>query len=500
MDKKIILYIIISFIISFLLVSIDLTNKYSSPQEVYHVYIKGKSLGLIKSKKNLESYIDKEQQSIKEKYHVKKVYAPDELDIEKEITYNRKILSTKKIYEKIKDNSPFTINGYTIKIKGLTKITPEGQKVKSKDNIIYSLNKKTFTKAVEKTVKAFITEEKYNAYKNNTQSKIKDTGSTIENLYIKNKVTIKESKVPVDKTIYTNEQTLTKYLLFGSLDKQGTYTVKDGDTIADVAFNNKMSTEEFLIINNKFKDENSLLFTGQVVKTGILHPQFDLVEEDNTISDQDVNYETETKQDSSQSSSYSSVEQAGVKGKNRVTQKIQKINGETVNVVTTNTEVLATPVKEVVVQGTKGSNSSGSYSGSGYGSTVATKGEWGWPATCTSISSPFGYRWGGFHDGTDIAGCGFGSNIFAAQSGTVVKVSSKNDNGNYIIIDHHNGYFSLYCHLSAQYVREGQNVTKGQVIGAMGQTGNAKGVQLHFAIWVGYPYYGGSVRNAMSFY
>ena len=210
------------------------------------------------------------------------------------------------------------------------------------------------------------------------------------------------------------------------------------------------------------------------------------------------NYETETKYDNSKSTSYSNVEQAGVKGKNRVTQKIQKVNGETTNIVTVNTEQLKAPVKEIVVKG--GRQDSYGYDGPGYGGVVATRGEWGWPATCNSVSSPFGYRWGVLHDGTDIAGCGYGSNIFAAQSGTVVKVSYKYDNGKYIIINHNNGYYSLYAHLAGFSVSEGQTVTKGQVIGTMGRTGFATGVHLHFAIWSGYPYYGGRVHNAMSFY
>ena len=102
----------------------------------------------------------------------------------------------------------------------------------------------------------------------------------------------------------------------------------------------------------------------------------------------------------------------------------------------------------------------------------------------------------------DINGCGYGSNVFAAQSGTVVQSSYKYDNGQYIIIDHHNGYYSLYAHLcnGCRYVSEGAYVEKGQVIGGMGQTGFATGVHLHFAIWRGYPYRGGVALNAMQFY
>ena len=53
----------------------------TKPQTVYRVYLKGESLGLIKSKDELNKYIDKKQEGIKTKYHVDKVYAPSELKI-----------------------------------------------------------------------------------------------------------------------------------------------------------------------------------------------------------------------------------------------------------------------------------------------------------------------------------------------------------------------------------------------------------------------------------
>ena len=88
-----------------------------SPNAVYRVYLNGKSLGLIKSKTSLEKYIDKMQTELKNKYKVNKVYAPEGLKIEKELTYNNNIMSTKKIYEKIQKESDFTLDGYKITIK-----------------------------------------------------------------------------------------------------------------------------------------------------------------------------------------------------------------------------------------------------------------------------------------------------------------------------------------------------------------------------------------------
>ena len=494
--------------ILFLIISIIITSGFTKisnkPQTLYRVYIKGESIGLIKSKVELENYIDKKQEEIKKKYKVDKVYVPEDLDIVKEKTYDQNIKTVEDIYEEIKDTSPFTISGYIIKIKGLDTKTQTGKVVKGTTQKIYVLDKLVFTNSVVSTVKSFISEEDYENYANKTQKEIEDVGKYIEDISIKNKITIKKAKIPVDKKIYMNEDELSKYLLFGTTKDQAKYTIKAGDTIPDVAFNNKISTQEFLIANPELQDENSLLATGQVVTLGILKPQFSVVEQDTVVFREEKNYGTETRYDNEKYVGETEVIQAGVKGENKVTQEVLKVNGEITSRTPIATEVIKEPITEIIVKGGKQRNYYG------YGSVVPTAGEWGWPATCASVSSPFGYRWGYLHDGTDIAGCGYGSNIFAAQSGTV-EVSMKKtggysggygDNGEYIVINHHNGWYSLYAHLcpGCRYVQAGDYVEKGQVIGGMGMTGAATGVHLHFAIWNGFPYRGGTPYNAMAFY
>ena len=116
MNKKVKIVISIILILSIFIIS-GFTNVSKTPKTVYRVYLKGKSLGLIKSKQSLEEYIDNEQKIIKQKFKVNKVYVPSDLDIKKEITYSNDIKTNKEIYDSIKDNSPFTISGYLIKIK-----------------------------------------------------------------------------------------------------------------------------------------------------------------------------------------------------------------------------------------------------------------------------------------------------------------------------------------------------------------------------------------------
>ena len=124
----------------------------TEPHTVYRIYLKGKSLGIIKSDKELENYIDDKQKHLKDKYDVDKVYAPDTLDVKKEVTYNEDLSSVRDIYEKIEDKEPFTVDGYAIKIKGVKNTVNEGKTKKTKDQTIYVLDKKVFTDAVDNTI------------------------------------------------------------------------------------------------------------------------------------------------------------------------------------------------------------------------------------------------------------------------------------------------------------------------------------------------------------
>jgi murein DD-endopeptidase MepM/ murein hydrolase activator NlpD len=112
--------------------------------------------------------------------------------------------------------------------------------------------------------------------------------------------------------------------------------------------------------------------------------------------------------------------------------------------------------------------------------SVSGTGNFAWPGF-GSISQPF--RW--YHKGVDIANRGGGA-ILAADSGTVVVSGWTNVGyGNHVIIDHGNGYQTLYGHLSSISVVTGQRVNRGGVIGMMGSTGRSTGTHLHFEIRTG---------------
>ena len=106
------------------------------------------------------------------------------------------------------------------------------------------------------------------------------------------------------------------------------------------------------------------------------------------------------------------------------------------------------------------------------------------------LTSSFGYRvhpiygdWR-FHYGIDIAGK-TGTPIRAFADGTVAAVGKSNSYGNYLILEHGDGYVSLYAHCQKITVKAGRAVTRGQEIAAVGSTGITTGPHLHFELRCG---------------
>ena len=473
MNKKNLFFIIIAAIISSSIFFVGYTNK-TNPKNLYRVYLSGKTIGYINSKKKLEDYIDVKEAEIKSKYNVDNVYAPKNLNVVNEITYNKKISSIEEIYNIIKEQAPFTISGYTINIKGVEEIN-ETSKTYTDDVVINVLDKSIFEEAVNQIIKVFVDEKDYNKYKLNSQEKITNTGKIIESIYIQNEMTIKQNKISTSDMIFTNTSDLSKYLLFGTLEEQKKYIVKPGDTIEKISYNNKLSVEEFLIANKEFNDSSNLLYDGQEVTLGILKPAFKTIEEDYVVEFEDSNYKTEIVYDNSMLSGVERVKQQGVNGKNKVSKKVKKINGEVKSAVVIESQEIVPAQNKIIVRG------NGTIS-------IGRVGNWAWPTkTPYVITSGYGWRWGKIHKGLDISGTGHGSPIYAANDGVVLESRYDSFNGNFIVINHNNGYYTIYAHMSALLVKKGEIVTIGQQIGKMGATGYAFGAHLHFGVWRGYP-------------
>ena len=117
-------------------------------------------------------------------------------------------------------------------------------------------------------------------------------------------------------------------------------------------------------------------------------------------------------------------------------------------------------------------------------------GRMAWPTDSRYITSPFGFRVHPVtgiptgHTGIDI-GAGYGTNVYAAESGVVMMAQWFGGYGNAVTIDHGDGISTLYGHNSSLCVSPGQRVTKGQVIAKCGSTGISTGPHVHFEVRIG---------------
>jgi len=144
------------------------------------------------------------------------------------------------------------------------------------------------------------------------------------------------------------------------------------------------------------------------------------------------------------------------------------------------------PTTAPVAGSTNNSTSSNSGTTSSGGTGGSYSGGWVVPCSYTSITSPFGYRESPttgastYHQGVDLD-TGTGWSVVATRAGTAYTAYGSAA-GNYITIDHHDGFKSIYMHLNGFAISNGTNVSAGQLIGYTGSTGVSTGDHLHFGI------------------
>ena len=509
MKGKIISFLIIAIVSVGLIVSYFIDNNYSKANKVYQVYLNGKKIGLLNSDNDLYDLINEKQQEIKKKYNVDKVYPPNGFNIVKSYTYDDKVNDVDEIYEQIENADDFTIKGYTITIRKTGEETSNHDmdiddnlnEVNTNTNeeviVVNVLDKKVFEDALLSFIYSFVGEENYNKYLNNNQDEIKDVGKIIQNLYFKEQITIKENLISVKEKIYTDSRELSQFLLFGSDIKEEPYTVKPGDTIASVSDKHKLNPQEFLIANPNYRSENSLLTIGDNVSIALIKPVISLVAEMYSVEDVEQYFEKQIVYDDNKPSSYSKITQNGINGITRLTQTYNSVNGEDGQGTVISKEVIREKVNQITTKGKKPEYI--------YGNYIDTGGTWAWPTNSGyKITSYFAWRWGKMHEGLDIAYLPKNSPIYAAGDGTVIVAGQGQGSmwsaGKYVVIRHDNNIYTLYAHLNAVSVSAGQRVSKGTVVGGMGQTGYATGIHLHFGAFYGEPYHGGRPFNPFQLY
>ncbi len=295
---------------------------------------------------------------------------------------------------------------------------------------------------------------------------------------------------------------------------------KDMGNVESVGFNGGVSLQKGLYAKSAVVDNDTL--KDRLLNNVELSYKITVLE-DKKVK---IKYKTEYTVDETKPSGYEKVSTAGQYGEGVLTNKVTYIDG--VEVSTEKDKVIATkkPVNEVITVSAdheKASEAKKTSSNTDTDASVENKTPLSeeskadnpsslekkesteetssdteavsdnqgkmfiWPApTCYSITNEFGYQGEKLHKGMDISGgAAEGQPIAAAADGyvtTVVFDYGTENYGCYLIVDHGNGYQTLYAQCSDIYVKPGDSVKQGDIIAAIGSTGDSTGAHLHFEI------------------
>lgn len=263
-----------------------------------------------------------------------------------------------------------------------------------------------------------------------------------------------------------------KELLLSNVTELEFYTVENGDTLESIAQKNNLTVLELLSLNTDLT-ENTILKENQNIVVSVENKRLHI----KVISEVSYNvvipFKTITQKDNTKFNDYSTITFPGAVGNTTKTDAIIYVDGVETERENISSVVTQEAMDKIITVGTLERT---------YGTASGT---FIWPVPSTKyVSSGYGYRWNAQHKGVDIAGVNiYGSDIVASDGGTVKYVKLHNYGyGYHLLIDHGNGYQTLYAHCSQIYVQAGQQVYAGQPIAAVGSTGDSTGPHLHFEI------------------
>lgn len=279
--------------------------------------------------------------------------------------------------------------------------------------------------------------------------------------------------------------------LDGSKEAQKVYIAAEGDSLESISDETGISEDLLRSLNPEYDFDE--IKSGDLIVTKKSVNFVSIKKIVTSSENREIKFEVVKKYDASKYSGYRSVIQKGVNGTERITKTQIYVNDILVD-TDYDYETIKEPVDEIVMVGSKTSYN-GVYVGeaSDYGFL--------WPApSCHRVSSPYGWRSSGWHNGIDLVkygGGALGTPVIAAKSGRVEVVQRSNSGyGNMVLINHGDGYKTRYAHMvkGSITVSVGDYVEAGQTIGKVGSTGNSTGPHLHFEVIVN-----GETRNPKNY-
>lgn len=455
-----------SIVLAFSSVWVAQTYYQSQVETIYHVYFDNEKVGIVNQPEVVEGWLDSQVNELAEEFEHVTLLADQEITFDALNLY-KPDYNNEEVIANIEQNLKFKAKAYEVHIDG--------------ELIGYAPSEDSISHILDEIKRDFVSEEQWLAYNENLNRGRGVAVATVDpdettvalaepqmvDINIKQLLKIEEQYVNPDQVL---DEDKIKDLLRETRLEEKKHTVATGDVLGVIASKYELSLNDILNLNPELNESSVLTIGSQVIVEGEV-PMITVITEEVETVEEEIDFEVITKKDSSMYRGDTKVEQEGSKGLKHVEYKIVKENGQQIQRQVNNEEIISEPVEKIVIEGDKIKPSRGT-------------GQFGWPTVGGYVSSPFGMRWGRLHAGIDIGGNSVSNRtILASDNGTVVTAGWHNGGyGNYVIIDHDNGYRTLYAHLSSIGVSRGEVVKKGDSVGVMGRTGQSTGVHLHFEI------------------
>lgn len=427
-------------------------------KEVSVIYYKDQAVGVLKDRSKLDNLLTKiYHDKYKREFPDSRLGLGEDVHITKTLSLFQYEDKDQEILAYLKKHDLFSIE--------VNKITF------SNGEECYVKNVDDFTKASEAFVKTFIPKKDYQLIKNGQGTEALTTyGNRYVSFQILEGATLSKGLASQSR-ILKNQKDILMYLSYGYDHQEVYYTTQEFDTVAGIAWLNRLEPKQLMAINSDLlKSKDQVIQAGLKLNVTKITPPISVeVVKQEMVEETIAPENTKTIYDETLREGKEVVVQKAEEGSRDVTYEITYINGEQTASKEVAQKITKSPVQEIIRIGTKVEPKIGS-------------GHFGWPVRNPRVTCPM-YCYSG-HLGTDIQNyTDLYGDVLASDRGVVVTNSYTSINGNYMVINHNNGYETYYGHMSRPgFFQPGETVAKGEVIGPIGMTGFATGPHVHFEI------------------
>lgn len=442
----------------------DILSYTKEAKDIYKVYVDSKLIGILSDRSYLDKAIaDYYVTNYEESFPNTSLGLVSSVNIIAEKSFVEFTNVDSDIFNYLKDHHLLGI-----RTNGIELSTSEGVY-----DVIYVQDLDAFYNARDTFLTNFIDQDALDMMRNGQSIPSPSNFGTVDTgVKIQETMTIIEA-IAAPEDIMCSFDEIYTYFCYGRNTERQYYQVKEGDTLQGVGFYfRNMSAHQIMMINpDVIVSENQILSVGMMLNVTYFTSPITVTVTKQRLSQEDIVAPTpEYREDASLVAGATRIDVNEVNGLKNVLYEETWVNGVLQSGRELSSVTVREPIRAVIYLGTMRVPDVGT-------------GNFIWPVENPKITCLWGCYFG--HKGTDIVNQyeRYGD-IMAADTGVVIRVNYDSISGNYLIIDHQNGFKTWYGHCSEIYVNEGQIVQRGDIIARIGSTGYTTGPHVHFGMYV----------------